>query len=140
MDDRRATGRLRPPGRAGRVVVLTSGTTGPPKGARRPHPRSLAGLASVLDRILLRPRETVLLSAPIFHTWGFGALQLALAMRDTVVLQRRFDPPVARAALAEHHCQVLFAVPVMLQRLLGDVGEVGRDAPAMRQRPCASPP
>jgi acyl-CoA synthetase (AMP-forming)/AMP-acid ligase II len=129
MDADAATGRLRPPRRAGRVVVLTSGTTGPPKGARRPHPRSLAGLASVLDRIPLRPRETVLLSAPIFHTWGFGALQLALAMRDTVVLQRRFDAPVALAALAEHPCQVLFAVPVMLQRLLGDVAEVGRDGP-----------
>ena len=107
-----------PPRRAGRVVVLTSGTTGPPKGARRPHPRSLSGLASVLDRIPLRPRETVLLSAPIFHTWGFGGLQLALAMRDTIVLQRRFDPGDARSALVEHHCQVLFAVPVMLQRML----------------------
>ena len=98
--------------------MLTSGTTGPPKGARRPHPRSLSGLASVLDRIPLRPRETVLLSAPIFHTWGFGGLQLALAMRDTIVLQRRFDPGAARSALVEHHCQVLFAVPVMLQRML----------------------
>ena len=124
-----ATGRLHPPPRVGRVVVLTSGTTGPPKGARRPHPRSLAGLASVLERIPMRPRETVLLSAPVFHTWGFGALQLALAMRDTVVLQRRFDPAVALAALAEHRCQVLFAVPVMLQRLLGHVSDVGRDAP-----------
>ncbi|HET8987339.1 MAG TPA: AMP-binding protein, partial [Humibacillus sp.] len=107
-----------PPRRAGRVVVLTSGTTGRPKGARRPHPRSLSGLASVLDRIPLRPRETVLLSAPIFHTWGFGGLQLALAMRDTIVLQRRFAPVPARDALAEHRCQVMFAVPVMLQRML----------------------
>lgn len=122
-------GRLRPPARVGRVVVLTSGTTGQPKGARRPHPRSLSSLASVLDRIPLRPREAVLLSAPIFHTWGFGALQLALAMRDTIVLQRRFDPGAALAALDEHRCHVVFAVPVMLQRLLGHVGEVGRDAP-----------
>ena len=118
LDERAAPNRPVPPRRAGRVVVLTSGTTGPPKGARRPHPRSLSGLASVLDRIPLRPRETVLLSAPIFHTWGFGSLQLALAMRDTIVLQRRFDPVAARDALVEHGCQVMFAVPVMLQRML----------------------
>ena len=129
MEADAATGRLHPPRRAGRVVVLTSGTTGPPKGARRPHPRSLAGLASVLDRIPLRPQETVLLAAPIFHTWGFGALQLGLAMRDTIVLQRRFDPSAALAALAEHRCHVLFAVPVMLQRLLDNVGESRREAP-----------
>lgn len=129
VDADEATGRLRPPARAGRVVVLTSGTTGLPKGARRPHPRSLSGLASVLDRIPLWPRETVLLSAPIFHTWGFGALQLALAMRDTIVLQRRFDPPAALAAVAGHGCEVVFAVPVMLQRLLSHLDEVRRDAP-----------
>jgi acyl-CoA synthetase (AMP-forming)/AMP-acid ligase II len=116
--DEMAPRRPVPPRRAGRVVVLTSGTTGPPKGARRPHPRSLSGLASVLDRLPLRPRQTVLLSAPIFHTWGFGSLQLALAMRDTIVLQRRFDPVAARDALVEHRCQVMFAVPVMLQRML----------------------
>jgi len=124
---------LAPPPSAGRVVVLTSGTTGPPKGARRPHPRSLTGLASLLDRIPLHPRETVLLSAPIFHTWGFGALQLSLALRDTIVLQRRFDPEEALSALAEHRCQGLFAVPVMLQRLLRHRPEDGSvDLPALR--------
>ncbi len=109
---------LAPPRRRGRTIVLTSGTTGSPRGARRPLPRGLGDLASMLDRIPLRVGETVLLSAPIFHTWGLAGLQLSLALRSTMVLQRGFDPAAARRALRVHGCQVMFAVPVMLQRML----------------------
>ncbi|MFC7656610.1 AMP-binding protein [Pseudonocardia benzenivorans] len=38
------------PGRS-RTVVLTSGTSGPPKGARRPHPSTLAPAAAILSEI-----------------------------------------------------------------------------------------
>ncbi|MDV3220494.1 AMP-binding protein, partial [Intrasporangium sp.] len=107
-----------PPSRRGRTIVLTSGTTGTPKGARRPHPRNFAALASILDRIPFGVGETVLLSAPIFHTWGLAGLQLCLGLRSTMVLQRRFDPQVARSALRRHGCQGMFAAPVMVQRMI----------------------
>ena len=77
---------------AGRMIVLTSGTTGAPKGARRPTPHGFGPLCSIIDRIPLRVGERVHIAAPIFHTWGFAALQLAFAMRATIVLQRKFDP------------------------------------------------
>jgi acyl-CoA synthetase (AMP-forming)/AMP-acid ligase II len=111
-------GELRKPPREGRTIVLTSGTTGTPKGARRPTPPSFAPLASVLDRIPLRARSRIFVAAPLFHTWGYAALQIGLALRATIVLQRRFDPADTLAALAQHRCSALFAVPVMLQRLL----------------------
>ncbi|HEU5144048.1 MAG TPA: AMP-binding protein, partial [Dermatophilaceae bacterium] len=125
--------RLSPPQRAGRTIVLTSGTTGAPRGARRPAPRGLGDLASMLDRIPLRVGDTVLLSAPIFHTWGLAGLQLSLALRSTIVLQRAFDPAAARSALRVHGCHVMYAVPVMLQRMLAlpaersATGPVGAD-------------
>ncbi len=111
-------GELAPPPRDGRTIVLTSGTTGTPKGARRRTPSGFAPLASILDRIPLRAGERILIAAPLFHTWGYAALQVALALRARIVLQRRFEPPATTRAVAEQRCTALFAVPVMLQRLL----------------------
>jgi acyl-CoA synthetase (AMP-forming)/AMP-acid ligase II len=111
-------GQLRPPATEGRTIVLTSGTTGRPKGARRPTPRGLAPLAAILGRIPLRARSRMLIAAPLFHTWGYAALQVALALRGRIVLQRRFDPVGTVQALTRNRCHALFAVPVMVQRLL----------------------
>lgn len=111
-------GELKPPEREGRIIVLTSGTTGAPKGARRRTPGGFGPLVSIIDRIPVQAREQIMIAAPIFHTWGYAALQVAFALRATVVLHRRFDPAATLAALTKHECTALFAVPVMLQRML----------------------
>jgi acyl-CoA synthetase (AMP-forming)/AMP-acid ligase II len=98
--------------------VLTSGTTGAPKGARRPIPPSFSPLAAVISRIPMSTGERIFIAAPMFHTWGYAGLQIALALRATVVLRRRFDPAETVAALNHYRCTSLLAVPVMLQRLL----------------------
>ncbi|MFC5289409.1 AMP-binding protein [Actinokineospora guangxiensis] len=105
------------PRRPGRLVVLTSGTTGMPKGARRPTP-TLLDAATVLARIPLRANERLFVAAPVFHSWGLTALQIAMPLRATVVLRKRFDAETALAAIEEHRCTALFAVPIMLQRIL----------------------
>lgn len=104
--------------RRGRTVVLTSGTTGTPKGALRPEPRSWLPAAAVLSRIPLRTGETTVVAAPVFHTWGFAALQLSLALGSTLVLRRRFEPSTVLNDVATHRASALFVVPVMLQRIL----------------------
>ncbi len=111
-------GELAPPERAGRTIVLTSGTTGAPKGALRPTPGGFAPLCSMIDRIPLRAGERLLIPAPLFHTWGYAGLQIALALRGTVVLRRRFEPAAAQAAMVRHECTAMIAVPVMLQQLM----------------------
>jgi acyl-CoA synthetase (AMP-forming)/AMP-acid ligase II len=111
-------GTVRPPEHDGRTIVLTSGTTGTPRGARRHTPDGFAPLASIISRIPLHARDSVLIAAPVFHTWGLAALQMSLALRATIVLQRRFEPVDALTAIAQLGCSALFAVPVMLQRLL----------------------
>ncbi len=113
---------LAPPERPGRTIVLTSGTTGLPKGAHRPTPGGFSPLCSIIDRIPLRADQRVLIAAPLFHTWGFAALQIALALRATIVLRRRFDPAAVLETLAGERCTGLIAVPVMLQEMLTTPG------------------
>jgi acyl-CoA synthetase (AMP-forming)/AMP-acid ligase II len=115
-----------PPERPGRTIVLTSGTTGVPKGARRPTPGGFSPLCSVIDRIPLRAGERIMIAAPLFHTWGYAGMQIALALRATIVLRRRFDPAGLVTALGEHDVTALVAVPVMLQNLM--------DVPAAHRR------
>ncbi len=109
---------VRPPSREGRTIVLTSGTTGWPKGARRPTSSGLGPLISVLSRIPLQARDRILIAAPMFHTWGYAGLQIGLAMRATMVLRSRFDAADALDTLVRERCDAMFAVPVMLSRLL----------------------
>ncbi|MEU5262170.1 AMP-binding protein [Amycolatopsis sp. NPDC021455] len=110
--------RIAPPSRPGRLVVLTSGTSGPPKGARRPTPNNVADAAAVLSEIPLRAGEPILVAAPLFHTWGLAALQLGMALRAGLVLPRRFDAEATLAMIERKQCTALFAVPTMLRRLL----------------------
>ncbi len=119
-------GALGPPPRPGRAVILTSGTTGTPKGARRPLPAGLEPALALLSRIPLRARETTLIAAPLFHAWGFAHLVLSLFLGSTLVLQGRFDPERTLEAVVRHRVDALVAVPIMLQRMLELPPEVRR--------------
>jgi acyl-CoA synthetase (AMP-forming)/AMP-acid ligase II len=132
--DNAPEGRLSPTDRAGRIVVLTSGTTGTPKGAQRPTPKGLAAAAGLLSRIPLHAGEKIFVAAPIFHTWGLAAMQMAMPLRATLTMHRRFDPESALRSIAEHGCTAMFAVPIMLQRILDLPVRVRRryDLSAMR--------
>jgi acyl-CoA synthetase (AMP-forming)/AMP-acid ligase II len=107
-----------PPTEPGRQVILTSGTTGAPKGANRANPTSIDPLASMLSRIPLRARETTMIAAPLFHTWGFAHWAIGLALGSTLVLKRKFDPEETLSLTAQHQATALVVVPVMLQRIL----------------------
>jgi fatty-acyl-CoA synthase len=109
---------LAPPAEKGRVVILTSGTTGTPKGAARKQPDSLEPMAALLSKIPLRAKGVTMIAAPMFHSWGFAHFTLALPLGATIVLQRRFDPEQTLRAVAQHRADTLAVVPVMLQRML----------------------
>jgi fatty-acyl-CoA synthase len=106
------------PENRGRVVILTSGTTGTPKGASRSQPDSLAPAAALFSKIPLHAREKTMIAAPMYHSWGFAHFTLGFALSSTLVLRRRFDPEGTIAATAEEECTALIVVPVMLQRML----------------------
>ena len=111
-----ATTPLSPPAKPSRPVILTSGTTGSPKGA----PRGDADLdgAVALLRMPFREGGTTHIAAPMFHTWGWAHLNLAMLLGSTVVLRRKFEPASALQAVRENHCDGMVVIPVMLQRIL----------------------
>ena len=106
------------PERTGRVVILTSGTTGTPKGAQRGQPETLDPAAALFSKIPLRAGERTVIAAPLFHSWGFAHFLLGMTLGSTLVLRRRFDSEATLAAIAEHRATALVVVPVMLQRIL----------------------
>lgn len=112
-----STADLTPPEKPSRVIILTSGTTGTPKGA----PRSEAGIdaaVSLLSRLPLRQGWRTHIAAPLFHTWGWAHWALSMLLGSTVVLHRKFDPEASLKAVTEEKCDSLVVIPVMLQRIL----------------------
>ncbi|HEY5976477.1 MAG TPA: AMP-binding protein [Solirubrobacterales bacterium] len=109
---------LKPPPEKPKFVILTSGTTGTPKGAQRSSPDGLLAMAAIIDKIPFRSRETIAIAAPLFHSWGFFHFVISLPTAATIVLRRRFDPERALQSVQDHGANVLAVVPVMVQRIL----------------------
>ncbi|HVF75829.1 MAG TPA: AMP-binding protein [Acidimicrobiales bacterium] len=124
LADKHSDASLTPPTKPGRVVILTSGTTGTPKGANRRPPKGPGAAAAIISRIPLRSRETTVIAAPLFHSWGLAHFTLGTVLGSTIVLQRRFDPEATLRAIAENKASTLVVVPVMLQRMLALPKEV----------------
>ena len=107
------------PDRRSQVVLLTSGTTGTPKGAPRHGGRSLSPLGAILSKVPFRARESTYLAAPMFHALGFAETIVAISLGNTVVTRRRFSPELTLEGIAANRCTGLIVVPVMLQRIVG---------------------
>ncbi len=109
------------PPRAGttpRITILTSGTTGTPKGAPRSEPKSLGLLGSLLSKVPFKAGEVTELCAPMFHALGFAQAIIGIGLGSTLVVRRRFDPGDTLDSIERHRATAMVMVPVMLQRTL----------------------
>jgi Acyl-CoA synthetases (AMP-forming)/AMP-acid ligases II len=91
----------KPPPEKPKFVILTSGTTGTPKGAQRSSPEGLMPIAALIDKIPFRARMTMMIAAPLFHSWGFFHFVMSLPTASTMVLRRRFDPEETLKAIEQ---------------------------------------
>jgi acyl-CoA synthetase (AMP-forming)/AMP-acid ligase II len=101
----------------GKLILLTSGTTGTPKGAKH----SGGGpneLMAILKRTPWRAEETTVVVAPMFHAWGFSQLVLSASMACTIVTRRKFDPEATLELVDRHRATGLCVVPVMFDRIM----------------------
>jgi acyl-CoA synthetase (AMP-forming)/AMP-acid ligase II len=104
-------------GARGKTILLTSGTTGTPKGAGHSGggPETLK---AILDRTPWRAEEVTVIAAPMFHAWGFSQLAFAASMSCTIVTRRKFDPEATLALVDAHRATGLCVVPVMFDRIM----------------------
>ena len=112
-------GRAAPmPARVPQVVLLTSGTTGTPKGAPRHSAPTLSPMGAILSMVPFRARESTYVAAPMFHALGFTEMIVTVSLGSTVVVRRRFVPELVLEDIAKRRCTGLIVVPVMLRRII----------------------
>jgi acyl-CoA synthetase (AMP-forming)/AMP-acid ligase II len=106
-------------GNKGKMILLTSGTTGSPKGAKQSGGGAgLGTLKAILDRTPWRTEEPIVIVAPMFHAWGFSQLIFAASMACTVITRRKFDPEATLDLIDRHQATGLAVVPVMFDRIM----------------------
>ncbi|MFF2085897.1 acyl-CoA synthetase [Nocardia sp. NPDC058176] len=104
------------PSKPGGFIILTSGTTGLPKGAPRTKVTPLA-TAQFVDRVPFPKNGTMMIVSPIFHSTGLGTWLVGTILSNKIVMRRRFDAEATLAAIAEHKVEMLVCVPTMLHRM-----------------------
>jgi acyl-CoA synthetase (AMP-forming)/AMP-acid ligase II len=117
--ERHAGQRPRPSERKSDIILLTSGTTGTPKGAKRSAGSGGAGdLKAVLDRTPWRAEEPIVIVAPMFHAWGFSQLLFAALLACPIITRRKFDPEATLELIDRYDATGLAVVPVMFDRIM----------------------
>ncbi|MGE2733416.1 long-chain-fatty-acid--CoA ligase FadD2 [Mycolicibacterium vaccae] len=103
------------------IIILTSGTTGTPKGANRSAPPSLAPIGGIVSSVPFKANEVTVLPAPMFHALGFLHATIAMMLGTTLVLRRRFKPALVLADIEKYRATAIVVVPVMLSRMLDEL-------------------
>ena len=118
LADEHAGQRPRRTDRKSKIILLTSGTTGTPKGAKPASSGGASELQALLDRVPWRAEEATMIAAPMFHAWGYSQLLFSALMACTIVTRRKFDPEATLQLIDRHHATGLVVVPVMFDRIM----------------------
>ncbi|HUL99564.1 MAG TPA: acyl-CoA ligase FadD12 [Mycobacterium sp.] len=118
LADKHAGQRPQRTGRKSNMILLTSGTTGTPKGAKPASSGGASELQALLDRVPWRAEEATVIAAPMFHAWGYSQLLFSALMACTIITRRKFDPEATLQLIDRHHATGLVVVPVMFDRIM----------------------
>lgn len=111
----------------GAHVVMTSGTTGMPKGVVRRAKSSPQSTAPVFASIPWHRHMTVLLTGVLFHFYGWGNLTLALHTGSTIITQRKYEAAKVAQAMRDHKVTAWVSAASRLRAMCAYLDEQGID-------------
>jgi len=102
------------------LLTFTSGTTGAPKGVPLTHRQLLTSIRGAMAAWRWSKDDVLVHALPVFHQHGLGGVHATLIAGSTLRLLPHFTPDGLVATIEAAPATVLFAVPTMYQRLLGE--------------------
>jgi long-chain acyl-CoA synthetase len=109
---------------AGATMIYTSGTTGRPKGALRLNTADPAQTGAMLQLIGYTPDDVYLTTGPLYHSGPSGFMGVAIALGQTIVVQRKFEPEEWLRLLETYGCTSTFAAPTPIRMVCSLSAEV----------------
>lgn len=104
------------------IIVLTGGTTGTFKSAKRKPSISnfLNPFFALLLKLDLDRFKSVFVATPIYHGYGLASLIVAILLGKEIFLLKKFTAKAACDLIKENNIEVTTLVPVMLSRMLAE--------------------
>lgn len=122
------------PGVEARSMIYTSGTTGNPKGAVRSGAGDPEQIAAMLGLVGYRPDDIYLTTGPLYHSGPGGFMNIAHALGQSVVVQRRFEAEDWLRLVEKYGITSTFAAPTPIRMVCNLPEEVRKryDVSSMR--------
>ena len=101
------------------IILYTSGSTSRPKAIALAHYLVIENGFNIGERQGLGPTDRVLLSPPLFWTYGgVNALPATFTHGAALVLQPRFEPGEALDLIERHQCTSIYTLPGMTAAII----------------------
>jgi fatty-acyl-CoA synthase len=115
------------------LIINTSGTTGPTKGAVLTHRMLHFNALNVAAAVGVSASDEVLANGPLFNTGPLNILTTpALAAGATVTIQREFEPGAMLAEIERRAITLAISAPAMTKALIADPAWEATDLSSLR--------
>lgn len=116
-EGRTSNAKFDPKPEQGRIIIMSSGTTGIPKGVLRNEPKTPATVGAIAERIPWRRNMVIHQSASMFHAWGWANVLIGMATGSTIVTMRVFDPKKAVDQCEQYGCNGMISAAFFLRQI-----------------------
>lgn len=114
------------------VILLTSGTSGPPKAAVLRHEHLFNYITSTVELAGAGDDEAILVSVPPYHIAAISSILSSVYSGRRIVALSAFDPVAWVETAAGERVSHAMVVPTMLSRILDVVERRGADLSTLR--------